>query len=87
MKQLIFSINDLKAELWTKPMFVLKEGQMLRTFSDSANDPSNYVGQHPEDYCLYLIGEWDEEKGELKYYDAKKSYGLASGYVKQIKGE
>lgn len=82
---LIFSSYDAKGEIWSRPMFQLNEGTMLRTWSDVANDKNHPIGQHPEDHCLYQIGEWNDVKGELIPLNRPKSLGLASGYLKKNK--
>ena len=56
---------------------------MLRQFQDIANDRQHPVGQHPEDYVLFLVGEDDERSGETIIYgeDKKESLGRASDYL------
>lgn len=80
----IYSIFDSKAESWWKPMFVPKEGMMIRGFIDMANDKEHAVGQHPEDYALYEIGTWDDDEGVLKQNDKPLSLGMALHFVKKI---
>lgn len=81
----IFSIYDSKAKLWTKPMFTQTEGGMLRSFMDISNDENQPIGQHPEDYALFQIGEFNEDTGNIKGFDntERKSMGRALDFVKQ----
>lgn len=79
----IFSSYDNKAKIWSRPMFAPNEGSMLRSWADIANDKSHPIGQHPEDYTLYIIGEFDEFEGTFLIHETRTSLGLASGFVKQ----
>lgn len=61
------SVYDKKAEAYMRPFFVPTTGMAQRTFSDEVNRKSedNMMYSHPEDYVLYYVGEWDEERGIL----------------------
>lgn len=78
----IFSILDKKANLWSRPMFVQSTGAMLRSYSDLANDKTQPVGQHPEDYYLYQIGTWNEYEGEIIKLEQNNILGSALDFVK-----
>lgn len=77
----VFCIRDSKMEIFGVPFFMAKVEGAIRAFNDLANDARSSINKHPEDYCLYEIGEYDDEKGEL----IKKeiiSHGLANSYIK-----
>lgn len=80
--QIIYSTFDMKAKLWSRPQPAGNVGQMLRSWEDLANDKTHPVGQHPEDYALYQIGEWDDVEGVIESYMHKVSMGRASDFVK-----
>lgn len=80
----IYSVYDSKAELWCKPIFAQNRGSMVRGFSDLCNDKSHPVGQHPEDYYLYEIGEWDDKECMLINYEMHISLGAALDFVKKV---
>ena len=82
MKKLLYVTYDSKAEIYTTPFYMLNEGSAVRSFIDIANDKSHPIGQHPEDYTLFCIGEYDEIEGVVTMYEAKKSHGLAIDYIK-----
>ena len=65
MKQTCFSIYDEKAKAFLPPFFLPNEGMALRTFSDCCNSDTHQFGVHPEDYALYKIGTFDDEKGSF----------------------
>lgn len=58
-------IHDVKAEAWLPPMFFQSNAQAVRSFGDAVRNENTEFGKHPEDYHLYVIGEFDEQSGEL----------------------
>lgn len=81
MKHLLFSIYDSKAETFYKPIPDISVGSMLRNFQELSNDKNTVVGKHPEDFTLFQIGEWDDDKGEVIMLESKVSLGMAIQYV------
>lgn len=81
MKIKIFTIQDIKAEVWKTPVFFKTTGVALRAIADLANDNTTDVGKYPRDYCFWEIGEYDDETGEIVVLQAPKSLGLASEFV------
>jgi len=77
----VFSIYDCKAEAYLKPFFCQNRAVALRSFSDALAEPQSGFAQHPEDFTLFEIGEWDESEGKLKSHEAKVSLGCALEYV------
>ena len=60
MKLKIFTIWDAKAEAYQRPFFANTNAMAIRSVTDAVNDSSHPLGQHPEDYSLFAIGEFDE---------------------------
>lgn len=65
MKQKIFTIYDSKAKAYLTPFFLHQDGMALRIFTDCVNDPAHQFGKHPEDYTLFNIGSWSDEKAKF----------------------
>lgn len=61
----IFSIYDNKTEIYSKPFYELTIGSAIRVFGDAANDPASAFSKHPADYNLFLLGEFDDNTGEI----------------------
>lgn len=78
----MFVIFDVKAEAYLPPFFMTATGLAIRTFSDMACDKNHQVGQHPEDYTLFEIGEYDQSNGSVQMLDAKRPLGTALEYVR-----
>lgn len=68
MKLKVCAVHDEMAKAYMRPMFVPAKGLAIRSFLDEANRPDkeNTLYQHPEDFALYYLGEWDEETGEFE---------------------
>lgn len=71
----ICSIFDGKAEAYTTPMFFQSTGQAVRSFADAVNDGKSDFSNHPEDYTLFLLGDWDQRSGKLEVLDAPVALG------------
>lgn len=60
-----FTIRDSKAESFNTPFFVGTPGEAERAFKRLLDDDRSMIGQFPEDYDLYFIGEYDETTGKF----------------------
>jgi len=65
MKHKIFTIYDSKAKAYLTPFFLHAEAMAVRVFADCINDSDHQFGKHPEDYTLFNIGEWSDEKAKF----------------------
>lgn len=65
MRLNVYTIFDTASGAYMRPFFVNSDGQALRMFGDIASDAEHEVGRHPEDYSLYRIGTYDDNKGQL----------------------
>lgn len=61
----VFSVYDVKADLYGTPFFMPTRGQAIRAFSDLANDPQSQVSRYPDDFRLECIGSWTDDSGVL----------------------
>lgn len=59
----IVAIRDRAADAYGVPAFVASIGAATRSFGDECNNKESALGQHPEDYDLYLLGEYDDSVG------------------------
>lgn len=65
----VFSVFDTKLATFGRPWYELTEASAIRVFSDAVNDNSNQANQwfkHPEDFSLYLLGEFDDQLGTIE---------------------
>lgn len=64
MKQM-FAVRDNKAGYFLPPFLMTTEGEALRAFEEAIANSQLPLGQHPEDYVLYSIGDFDEISGTV----------------------
>lgn len=77
----VYSVYDLKAKIFMQPFFSHNVATAGRMFSDTVNDSSTMLHKHPEDYCLYEIGGFDDETGELFGSPQAQNLGLAAKFL------
>lgn len=58
-----YSIRDQKGEVFNLPFFKITHGQAERDFESLVNDGKSTLNAYPEDFDLYHIGEYDDQKG------------------------
>lgn len=70
MQYKIVAVRDNATEAFGQPNFVLNTGAAIRSFGDECRRPHsderpNILAQHPEDFELYYLGEFDDQTGEF----------------------
>lgn len=65
----MYSIRDAKAEIFHVPFFKKSHGEAERDFKTTVNDGKTQLHQYPEDFDLYYIGVYDDNKGVTKSLD------------------
>lgn len=66
MKVRIFSVYDVKAEAYLAPFTFPENGQAIRAFSDTVNDPNSMFNKHAADFTLFRLGYFDQSSGEFE---------------------
>lgn len=59
----IYSVYDIKAAVYSLPVFMRNDDVAIRDFSSVVNEPGTAFNQHPSDYVIYRMGEFDENMG------------------------
>ena len=89
-KLLVYSVYDSAVKAFANPMYMRTKGEALRSWSDAANDPKTAMCQHPSDYSLMELGEYDDQTGQFINHPAPINMGLAAQFkqdnVTAIKG-
>lgn len=70
MKLRMYSIYDLKTEVFFPPLFAHNAGDAMRQLSIRASDPNSMFNRFPEDYRLYDIGDFDDVSAKIEYPNA-----------------
>lgn len=76
----VYSIYDEKVESYSQPFFAATNSAAIRMFTDLATDGQSTIYKHPQDYTLYQIGKWDDEKGQIESFDNLNNLGRANEY-------
>ena len=65
MMHFVVSIKDRAAEVFNRPFFVPHRNVAIRDFTDEVNRVAgdNQLNKHPDDFDLYLLGEFDDSRG------------------------
>lgn len=65
MKSQLYSIFDTASGVYDRPIFAAADGIVMREFSDCCQNAEHQYGQHPEDYTLIRLGNFDNTTGKL----------------------
>jgi hypothetical protein len=62
-----FTIKDNKAEFFHQPFTARNINDAVRTVTTMVNnsDPNNMLASHPNDYSLFMVGDFDDNEGQL----------------------
>lgn len=77
MKSTVAAIFDSKVKIFTQPYLFVNKGAALRTWQEAANDPQSPYCKHPEDFTMFIVGEYNDETGILTHLTAFESLGNA----------
>lgn len=80
MNHKMFSIYDEKAQAFLPPFVLHREEMAKRTFSDAINDKNHAFGRHPSDYTLFILAEFNDEKGTI--IESKRSIGNGVEFIR-----
>lgn len=59
----IVSIYDIKAMVYSKPLYFPSYAAAIRSFADAVKDEKSDYMRHPEDYIMFGFGEFNDVKG------------------------
>ena len=56
----LFSIYDVKAQVYLVPFTEKTIGSAIRLFAHSCQNPDTLFYKHPEDFTLFHLGDFDD---------------------------
>lgn len=64
---MVVAVRDQKADQFGHPWYAQTIPMALRHFADAVqnSDPTNLWRNHPEDFALFKLGEFDQSTGEF----------------------
>lgn len=81
MKLQIFVIRDSKSNSYGNPMFLQTPGTAIRSLSDEVNkNKESMVYNHPEDFELFHLGEWDAITSRFELFTDPRSLGVCTNF-------
>lgn len=83
MKLEIYTIYDAAIDAYGRPTFMRSRGEAMRMFTDVANDKQTNIGQHPSDFGLFYLGDFDDVNGVFDLEKVPVSLGLAQEYLER----
>jgi len=66
----LFAIKDLKSG-FENPFVMPNEGSAVRSFGEACKNTEAPMYKYPEDYELWIIGDWDHQEGDITTVDKK----------------
>lgn len=62
----LYSIYDVKTQVFSPPFLFHNDAQAMRELSRELNKPDSNVSRFPEDFELRDCGTWDDNLGTVK---------------------
>jgi len=81
MKMNVYCVFDRASGVYDRPWCMHSDPAAIRSFTDISQDADHPIGKHPEDFTLFRIGEWHDDRGELIGSPPEKVIGAAEAYA------
>ena len=65
MKVGLYCVLDKVSGVYDGPVPAHNDGVALRNFTSMATNDQSPVGQHPEHFSIWRVGEWNDATGEV----------------------
>lgn len=75
---LVFSVLDVKVGCFSQPVFFKTEALAVRSFTAAVREGNSDLSRFSEDYSLFELGSFDEEKGVFMNNRAPRQVVTAS---------
>lgn len=79
----MYSVRDVKSEIFNTPFPAPSHAAAERNFSQLAKDPKTTVAQFPSDFDLYYIGDYDDNQGTMKPLEVPQLQANATQFAEQ----
>lgn len=78
----VVAIRDRALDAFGRPAFVPTLGAAIRGFADEINNAQGEMSKHPDDYDLYELGAFDDEKGTFTQVEAPRQIAIGKDQVR-----
>lgn len=81
MRKKMFVVKDTKGEACLSPFIANTSGEAERVFREGYKNQESLISQYPEDYDLYLIGDFDTATGQVVGLDTPHHVMKATQFI------
>lgn len=81
MRLLLFTVFDSAARRFLAPFEGETIESAIRSFRAVVNQDGHQFNRFPEDYTLFVVGEFSGETGLLEAYETPRSLGVAVTFL------
>lgn len=78
----LFTVRDVKAEVYLPPFTMRSKGEAIRSFASEVGRQDSTIGAHPSDFVLFYLGEFDDSTCSFALAPAPESLGVGIDFVK-----
>ena len=78
-----YTIFDIKSSTYASPIFAVNDDVFKRLIIDSLVLPDSTLYRHPEDFTVYCIGIYDDNRGLLSGLERRHVLDIATLFVGQ----
>lgn len=75
MKHTVCAIWDSKANAYMQPFFTVNRQTAMRAVSHAQEDSGSMLSRFPEDYTLFVLGEFDDQRGQFEQLEKAENLG------------
>ena len=65
----MYVIYDSKAGVYNKPFYLMNHEVAIRAATDLMMDGNTEIAKHPEDYAMFHVGTYDDERAYIEPFD------------------
>lgn len=80
----LFSILDIKANVFMNPFSERDSVSALRSFQVGANDPKSTFNKFPDDFALCELGSFDPQTGVIELNAAPHNLATARSLIQVV---
>lgn len=80
--KLLFSVYDGAVKYFRDPFVSVSKGDALSQFMAGANAKDSWVSERPQDFSLFILGQFDEVTGQFNMYTSPECLGIALEFVR-----
>lgn len=65
----LYSVKDCVAEFYSAPFHAANDTAAVRAVEQQVRKAQGMLGEYPEHFQLWKVGEWDDSKGIVNYVE------------------